>query len=221
MSSPAENLPRASQSDWHEVDTRHDLASVLAQVRACRICEMELPLGPRPVLRASATARILIVGQAPGARVHATGIPWNDPSGDRLRAWMQIDRETFYDESRVAIIPMGFCYPGRDPRGGDRPPRAECATYWLDQLLARLPRIEFTILAGQYAHRHYLRDRIKHSLSDTVRAWREYLPRFLPIPHPSPRNTLWLKRNPWFELEVVPVLRERVAALVCGCAAPR
>lgn len=138
-----------------------------------------------------------------------------------MRAWMQIDRETFYDESRIAIIPMGFCYPGRDPRGGDRPPRVECAEHWLDQLLARLPRIEFAILAGQYAHRHYLRDRIKLSLSDTVRAWREYYPRFLPIPHPSPRNTLWLKRHPWFELEVVPALRERVAALLRGCAAPR
>jgi uracil-DNA glycosylase len=168
------------------------------------------------VLRASSTARILIVGQAPGTRVHATGVPWNDPSGDRLRAWMQVDRDTFYDESRIAIIPMGFCYPGRDVRGGDLPPRPECAEHWLDKLLARLPRIEFTILAGHYAHRHYLCAQIKPSLSETVRAWRDYYPRYLPVPHPSPRNTLWLKRNPWFEAEVVPALRERVAGLIRG-----
>ncbi|HRI88201.1 MAG TPA: uracil-DNA glycosylase family protein [Candidatus Hydrogenedentes bacterium] len=190
------------------------LDALLAEVRACRICEGQLPLGPRPVLRASVTARILIVGQAPGTRVHETGIPWNDPSGDRLRAWMNIDRDTFYDESRIAIIPMGYCYPGRNPRGGDLPPRKECAIHWLPKLLALLPRIQFAILAGAYAQRHYLAPRAQPSLTETVRAWREYFPRYLPIPHPSPRNTHWLQTHPWFESEVVPALRVRVESLL-------
>ena len=186
------------------------LESLLAEVRACRRCEDVLPLGPRPVLRASATARILVVGQAPGTRVHETGIPWNDPSGDRLRAWMAVDRDTFYDETRIAIIPMGYCYPGRDPRGGDLPPRPECAGHWLGRLLAQLPRLELTILAGHYAQRYYLGGCVKTSLTETVRAWREFFPTYLPTPHPSPRNTLWLRRNPWFEAEAVPALRARV-----------
>ncbi|MCC6486280.1 MAG: uracil-DNA glycosylase family protein [Candidatus Hydrogenedentes bacterium] len=190
------------------------LESLLAEVRACRICESVLPQGPRPVLRAAARARILIVGQAPGTRVHETGIPWNDPSGDRLRAWMAVDRDIFYDETRIAIIPMGYCYPGRDPRGGDLPPRPECARHWLPRLLAKLPHIELTILAGAHAQRHYLGSRAKASLTGTVRAWREYLPEYVPMPHPSPRNTLWLKRNPWFEDEVVPYLAERVKDLL-------
>jgi uracil-DNA glycosylase len=190
------------------------LDTLLKEVRACRLCEASLPLGPRPVLRASATARILIVGQAPGTRVHETGIPWNDPSGDRLRKWMDLDRDVFYNETRIAIIPMGYCYPGRDPRGGDLPPRPECAKHWLPKLLAQLPKIEFTILAGQYAQRHYLGDRLKNSLTETVRNWREYFPQFLPIPHPSPRNTMWLKRNAWFEHEVVPHVQTRVKELL-------
>lgn len=189
---------------------RETLESLLAEVRACRICEGVLPLGPRPVLRAAKTARILVVGQAPGTRVHETGIPWNDPSGDRLRAWMNVDRDTFYDERRIAIIPMGYCYPGRNPRGGDLPPRPECAQHWLARLLAELPHIELTILAGQYAQRHYLAGRTKKTLTDTVRAWREYFPEYVPMPHPSPRNTYWLQQNPWFEAEVIPALRTRV-----------
>ena len=194
--------------------TREPLEELLRDVRACRICESVLPLGPRPVLRAASTARILIVGQAPGTRVHETEIPWNDPSGDRLRMWMNIDRDTFYDESRIAIIPMGYCYPGRNARGGDLPPRPECAQHWLSKLLALLPKIEFTILAGQYAQWHYLDGQTKNSLTETVRNWREYFPRFLPIPHPSPRNTNWLKVNAWFGAEVVPALRKRVRALL-------
>jgi uracil-DNA glycosylase len=187
---------------------------LLAEVRACRHCARMLGYEPRPVLRARATARLLIVGQAPGTKVHETGIPWNDPSGDRLRAWLALDRETFYDESRVAIIPMGLCYPGRAPRGGDLPPRPECASLWLDRLLAHLPRLELTILVGGYAQRHYLADRAKPSLTETVRAWREYLPRYIPVPHPSFRNNRWLRDNPWFESEVVPYLRERVHGLL-------
>jgi uracil-DNA glycosylase len=158
---------------------------------------------------------MLIVGQAPGTRVHETGIPWNDPSGDRLRSWLDIDRETFYDESRIAIIPMGLCYPGRHPRGGDLPPRPECAPRWHGPLLAHLPRLQFTLLIGAFAQRYYLGDRAKKNLTETVRAWREYGPAFLPLPHPSFRNTAWLHRNPWFEDEILPYLRQRSAGLVC------
>ncbi len=172
-----------------------------------------LPLGPRPVLRARASAVLLIVGQAPGTKVHATGLPWNDPSGDRLRAWMNVDRAQFYDETRVAIIPMGLCYPGRDPRGGDLPPRPECAALWLPRLHAHLPNIRLTLLVGAYAQQHYLAARAKGSVTETVRAWREYLPEFLPLPHPSFRNLAWLRRNPWFEQETVPELRRRVKEL--------
>jgi uracil-DNA glycosylase len=185
---------------------------LLAAVRGCRACEAHLPLGPRPVLRAGAKARILVVGQAPGLRVHHSGLPWDDPSGERLRAWMDVDREVFYDESLVAIIPMGYCYPGRG-KGGDLPPRRECATLWLDQLLARLPHIELTLLIGQYAQRHFLGSRRKHSLAATARAWQEYAPDYMPLPHPSPRNQPWFKRHPWFERQLVPLLRARISAL--------
>lgn len=191
------------------------LEDLLVAVRNCRACEGRLPLGPRPVLQAGATARVLVVGQAPGARVHATGIPWDDPSGERLRAWMGVGKHRFYDASRVAIIPMGYCYPGRG-NGGDLPPRRECAELWLDELLAKLPRIELTLLIGLHAQRHYLGNRRKDSLTETVRAWREFAPEYLPLPHPSPRNTPWFKRNPWFEDELLPVLRGRVESLKAG-----
>lgn len=193
--------------------TRDDpLARLLREVRACRLCEPHLPLGPRPVLRADCRARVLIVGQAPGTRVHATGIPWNDPSGDRLRGWLQVDRDTFYDESRFAIIPTGFCYPGRG-RAGDLPPRPECAPLWHPRLLALLPHIELTLLVGQYAQAHYLGPRRGPTLAATVRAWRSFLPEFLPMPHPSPRNTRWLQVNPWFERDVLPYVRDRLQAM--------
>jgi uracil-DNA glycosylase len=188
----------------------NSLERLLRQVRSCELCKADLPMGLRPVLRVSTTARILIVGQAPGTRVHETGIPWNDPSGDRLREWMGVGRETFYDESRIAIIPMGYCYPGRNPKGGDLPPRKECAEHWLDALLEHVPQRELTILAGSYAQQHYLGNKVKRTLTETVRAWRDYAPEFIPMPHPSPRNNLWLRRNPWFEKEVVPYLREQV-----------
>lgn len=190
-----------------------DLEQLLQQIRACRVCEARLPYPPNPVLRAGDTARLLVVGQAPGRRVHETGIPWNDPSGDRLREWMALEREVFYDESRIAIIPAAFCYPGSG-KGGDLPPRPECAPLWHPSLRAALPRIELTLLIGQYAQAYYLGNRRKANLTETVRAWREYLPEFLPLPHPSPRNQLWLKRNPWFGEEVIPELRQRVAALI-------
>lgn len=189
------------------------LEALLREVRACRLCEASLPLGPRPVLRADARARILIVGQAPGARVHATGIPWNDPSGERLRDWLQVDRDTFYDGRRFAIIPAGLCYPGRG-RSGDLPPRPECAPRWHPPLRALLPRIELTLLVGQYAQACYLGPRRRRTLAETVHAWRDYQPQYLPLPHPSPRNTRWLQVNPWFASGVLPHLAARVHELI-------
>ena len=187
------------------------LAAAIAEVRACRVCEEHLPLGPRPVVRASTSARLLIIGQAPGTKVHETGIPWNDPSGDRLRDWLGLDRDAFYDEGRIAIMPMGFCYPGVDRNGGDKPPRRECAPLWHDRLLAQMPAVRLTLLVGMYAQQRYLgRDR-RRTLTETVRAWRDYLPDFLPLPHPSWRNTAWLRKNPWFEAEIVPFLRDAAA----------
>ena len=190
-----------------------DLDALLAQVRACCVCEAHLPLGPRPVLRASTSARLLIVGQAPGIRVHATGLSFDDPSGDTLRRWLDADRDTFYDETRIAIIPAGFCYPGKG-RHGDLPPRPECAPLWHPRLRALMPALELTVLVGAYAQAYYLGQRRKGTLAETTRAWRAYLPEFLPTPHPSPRNKLWLKRNPWFEAEVVPELRARAHRLI-------
>jgi uracil-DNA glycosylase len=191
----------------------HTLESLLAAVRACRTCEAHLPLGPRPVLSAAATARILIVGQAPGARVHRTGVPWDDPSGERLRDWLGVSADVFYDESRIAIIPMGYCYPGRG-KGGDLPPRPECAQLWLEPLLAKLPMIELTLLIGQHAQRHFLGKRRKASLAETTRAWAQYCPPYIPLPHPSPRNTPWLQRNSGFEQHLLPELRRRIEALL-------
>ena len=191
-----------------------NLDQLLRDARACRVCAADLPLGPRPVLRAGAEARLMIIGQAPGTRVHETGIPWNDPSGERLRQWLALDRSRFYDETKIAIVPMGFCYPGREPKGGDKPPRPECAPLWHPPLRAALQRVGLTLLVGLYAQRRYLGARRKASLTETVRAWRDYLPEQLPLPHPSWRNTAWLKRNPWFEAELVPDLRARVGALL-------
>jgi uracil-DNA glycosylase len=183
---------------------------LLARIEACRICAPRLPLGPRPIVAARPSARLLIAGQAPGSRVHATGIPWNDPSGDRLRDWLGLDRSTFYDPRRVALVPMGFCYPGRG-RSGDLPPRPECAREWHPTLLPRLGQVELTVVIGQYAQRYHLgADR---PVTEAVAAWRTYLPVRIPLPHPSPRNGLWLRRNPWFERELLPALRRRVNAL--------
>ena len=185
------------------------LDTLISEIRACHLCEANLPLGPRPILRASSTARILIVGQAPGRRVHETGIPWNDVSGDRLRLWLQMTREQFYDPRHVAIVPTGMCFPGSGPRG-DAPPRPECAPLWHPKLLALMPKIQLTLLIGQYAQAYYLGKRRKKTLRETVMAYREYQPEFLPLPHPSPRNQLWLKQNPWFEAAVLPLLKIQV-----------
>jgi uracil-DNA glycosylase len=185
------------------------LAELAAEVRACRQCAAVLPLGPRPVIRVSATATILIAGQAPGTKVHETGIPWNDPSGERLRRWLDMDRDTFYDESRIAILPMGFCYPGRLPNGGDAPPRPECAPLWRARLLAAMPSIRLTLLVGSYAQVHALG---RGPMTERVRDFRTFLPDQFPLPHPSWRTTAWERKNPWFEVEALPALRAAVGA---------
>ena len=190
------------------------LDRLLQEVRACRACEGELPFEPRPVLRANTTARLLIVGQAPGERAHQTGVPWNDASGDRLRQWMGLHRQRFYNECRVAIIPIGYCFPGRG-KSGDLPPRTACGELWLARLLAHLPHIRLTLLIGQYAQARYLgARRRKATLTETVRAWREYRPDYLPLPHPSGRNNGWLRRNGWFEAELLPTLRRACRRII-------
>ncbi|HEX4112488.1 MAG TPA: uracil-DNA glycosylase family protein [Stellaceae bacterium] len=191
-----------------------ELDALLGQVRACTVCAAHLPLGPRPVVRGHATARLLIVSQAPGTRVHETGLTFNDRSGDRLRDWLGLDRDRFYDEDRIAIMPMGFCYPGRLAQGGDRPPRPECAALWHGRLRAHWPRIGLTLLVGSYAIDHYLKDRRKPTMTATVAAWRDYLPEFLPMPHPSWRTIAWEKKNPWFAAALLPEARRRVAGLI-------
>lgn len=185
------------------------LAEAAAKARACRHCEAVLPLGPRPVFRVSTTATLLIAGQAPGTKVHETGIPWNDPSGERLRSWLAMDKDLFYDESRVAILPMGFCYPGRLPNGGDAPPRPECAPLWRARLLGLMPLIRLTLLVGSYAQVDALG---RGAMTDRVRDFRRYLPDYFPLPHPSWRTTGWERRNPWFGAEAIPALRDAVTA---------
>ena len=193
----------------------HAFEACLTEVRHCRICDAHLPLGPRPVVRMAPGARLLIIGQAPGTKVHESGIPWNDKSGDRLREWLAIDREVFYDPAKVAIMPMGFCYPGRDPKGGDLPPRPECAPQWHDRLLSFLPNIELTLLVGSYAQSRYLADTKSPTMTETVRDFRNHLAAgYLPTPHPSWRTAAWQRKNPWFDDELLPVLRDRTAALV-------
>ena len=188
----------------------HALDDLLTRIRACRLCEAHLPLGPRPVLRAAASAKVLIAGQAPGTRVHESGIPFNDASGIRLRGWLGLERDAFYDERDIAIVPMGFCYPGK-AESGDLPPRPECAQAWHGQLYPLLPNLRLKLLIGQYAQVHFLGAARGRTLTDTVRDFARYLPDAIPLPHPSPRNQLWFKMNPWFEAELLPVLRERVA----------
>ncbi|NVC63286.1 uracil-DNA glycosylase family protein [Vibrio sp. 05-20-BW147] len=188
------------------------LEPLLTQIRACQVCASALPLGANPVVQAHSEAKILIIGQAPGTKAHHTSIPWNDASGNRLRAWLDIEKQTFYDPKQIAIMPMGFCYPGRG-QSGDLPPRKECAPLWHEALLKHLPNIELTLLIGQYAQNRYLSNKPK-TLTETVQNWQAWLPDYLPIPHPSPRNTLWLRKNPWFEEQTVPYLRQQVHQLL-------
>lgn len=191
----------------------NDLAPLLEEIRACRICHDDLEHGAHPVLHVGEGAKILIAGQAPGIRVHQTGVPWNDPSGERLRAWLGVDAGTFYDTSQFAIVPMGFCYPGTEKGKGDLPPRPECRATWHDRLMQALPGIELTLCIGQYAIDYHLGSRRNRTLTETVADWRSFMPRYLPLPHPSGRNNIWLKRNPWFESDVLPTLREQVVNL--------
>lgn len=188
------------------------LETLLAEVRACRVCAPYLPHAPRPIVRVSTHAKILIAGQAPGRLVHETGLPWNDPSGDRLRAWMGVSRDWFYDQSNVAVAAMGFCYPGT-VAGADLPPRRECAPLWREKLLAQLRHVRLTLVIGAYAQRWHLGRNAKPTTTQTVAAWREYGENVMVLPHPSWRNTAWLKANPWFETDVIPALRLRVSAL--------
>jgi uracil-DNA glycosylase len=185
------------------------LAALLLEVRACGLCAAHLPLGPRPVLQCHASARILIVGQAPGRRVHESGVPFQDASGDRLRSWLGISSEDFYDETKVAILPMGFCFPGAGA-SGDLPPRPECAPAWRDELLKHLKRVRLTLVIGQYAQQHHLPN-AGSSVTEVVQSWKAHWPSIVPLPHPSPRNNRWLVQNPWFEEQLLPALKTRVA----------
>ncbi len=187
------------------------LKRVVAEARACTVCAEQLPLGPRPILKVPVETRLLIIGQAPGTRVHETGVVWDDPSGDHLREWLGVKRGVFYGSDRIGIMPMGFCYPGKK-RGGDAPPRPECAPLWHDRIRDELAHLELTLLVGRYAHSAYLSR--SGSVTDTVHAFRDHLPHLMPLPHPSWRSRLWMDKNPWFAKELLPVLRKSVRKLV-------
>ena len=200
------------RSSNNRIRANEDLSQLLKEVRSCTLCQ-DLPLGPKPILQMSSEAKVLIVGQAPGRITHGKGIPFDDPSGDRLRNWMGVDRETFYDATKIAMLPMGFCYPGTG-NGGDLPPRKECANQWREQLLGRLENIEFTLIIGRYAIDWHLGEKKAKTLRETVLNWRADWPERLPMPHPSPRNLGWLKKNDWFSNEVLPALKKRIAELL-------
>ncbi len=190
-------------------------AALLEEIRACTVCAAKLALGPRPIVQFSPTARIVIVGQAPGARVHASGVPWNDPSGDRLREWTALSRDEFYDPAKVALVPMGFCFPGAGS-GGDLPPRPECAPLWHDRVLALLPADRLTLLVGSYAQKRYLESAKRTTQTEAIRSFSLYTPRQFPLPHPSWRSGGWMKRNPWFESDVLPNLKSAVRSKLLG-----
>ncbi|RXJ52329.1 uracil-DNA glycosylase family protein [Gelidibacter gilvus] len=189
------------------------MQDLLHNIRNCSLCKAHLPLGPRPVVTAHPHSKIVIIGQAPGTKVHASGIPWDDASGKQLRKWLGVTAEEFYDENNFAIVPMGFCYPGRG-RGGDLPPRPECAPQWHEQLLEFMPNVELVLLIGMYAQKYYLKKNAKKTLTETVADYQEYLPNYFPLPHPSPRNRFWLTRNPWFEEEVVSELKKSINTIL-------
>ena len=188
-------------------------AGLMADIAACRLCEHHLPHGVRPVVSFSSTARLLIVGQAPGSKVHASGIPWDDASGDRLREWTGLSKETMYDPARVALVPMGFCYPGK-ARGGDKPPRKECAPQWHGRVLTELPANRLTLLVGTYAQGYYLPQSRKLSMTERIRRFADFLPGHFPLPHPAWRSVIWMRQNPWFERDVLPELRVRIAQVM-------
>lgn len=191
--------------------------NTINEVRTCTLCSSHLPLPPRPIIQIHPEAKILIAGQAPGLKVHNTGIPFNDPSGKRLRKWMGVDEKLFYNPEIIAILPMGFCYPGTG-KSADLPPRPECAKHWRNSLLEQLPNIQLTLLIGQYAQHWHLADNRKQNLTETVKAWQEYWPKILPLPHPSPRNNRWLKNNPWFAEDVLAILKREINRIIYGCS---
>jgi uracil-DNA glycosylase len=201
---------RPHNGSEHSPETLDELA---VRIRACTLCQAHLPLGPRPVFQVRTEAKVLVVGQAPGTAVHKSGLPFDDPSGDRLRNWMGIDRDTFYDPTQLAIVPMGFCYPGRG-KGGDLPPRPECAATWRHVLLRHLDNIELTIVLGRYAIDWHLDTARSSTLGAIVENWRSHWPHMVPLPHPSPRNTLWLRKHPWVEAEIVPSLQAKIRTLL-------
>ena len=189
------------------------MKQLLEHISQCTICKAHLPLGPKPVVTANSKSKIVIIGQAPGIKVHQSGIPWDDQSGKRLREWLNVTNEQFYDTRNFAIIPMGFCYPGKG-KSGDLPPRPECAPQWHQQLFDKMPNVELILLVGAYAQNYYLKDKAKRTLTETVGDYQSYLPRYFPIPHPSPTNRFWRSKNPWFEELVVPELRKKVAKVL-------
>jgi uracil-DNA glycosylase family 4 len=189
------------------------MENLLKEIRNCSVCAKYLPTGVNPVISASTQSRIIIIGQAPGSIVHRTGIPWNDKSGDRLRSWLQVDKTIFYNNNNFALMPMGFCYPGKG-KSGDLPPRTECAPLWHQRLLEKMKKASLTILIGQYAQQYYLPIQPKITLTETVKNFQTYLPAFLPLPHPSPRNNIWQAKNPWFDLEVIPELQKLVKQIL-------
>lgn len=185
------------------------MEQLLTEIRACTVCAPHLEAGPRPIVSASPHSKLVIIGQAPGIRVHQSGLPWDDPSGVNLRKWVQMEEGVFYNPEVVALIPMGFCYPGKG-KSGDLPPRTECGPLWHERLWEGMPQVSLTLLVGQYAQKYYLKDKVQKNLTETVRAFRDYLPEYLPLPHPSPRNNIWQKKNTWFGEEVLPELQSRV-----------
>lgn len=189
------------------------MENLLHHISQCTICKLHLPLGPRPVVTAHTNSKIVIIGQAPGTKVHESGIPWDDQSGKKLRHWLGVTNEQFYNTENFAIIPMGFCYPGKG-KTGDLPPRPECAPEWHQQLFKKLPKVKLVILVGVYAQKYYLKDNTKRTLTETVGEYKSYLPEYFPIPHPSPTNRFWRAKNPWFEELIVPELKERIAEIL-------
>mgnify|MGYP001822809676 CR=1 FL=1 len=183
---------------------------LLSDIRGCEVCKNHLPLGPRPIVAAHPDAKIVIIGQAPGTKVHKSGVPWDDPSGRQLRKWMGVTDAMFYDETKIALIPMGFCYPGKG-KSGDLPPRKECAPLWHGPMLDKMPKLELVLLIGMYAQKYYLGKKVKKTLTETVASFETYLPKYLPLPHPSPRNRYWLTKNPWFGERVLPELQQRIS----------
>lgn len=191
------------------------MQKLLSEISACEVCKAHLPLGPRPIVTAHPDSKIIIIGQAPGTKVHQTGVPWDDPSGKQLRKWLGVSDEVFYDETKIALVPMGFCYPGKG-KGGDLPPRTECAPLWHQKLWDNMPNLELIILIGTYAQNYYLKGKKEKNLTETVKNFHAYSPNYFPLPHPSPRNRFWLTKNPWFEEKAVPELKEKVSKIIVG-----